>query len=122
MTFNLQCFNENIVDVSAGEKFYGDKGPYKVFARKDASQIYGSGELQTTDFRGKDNVDSLTLDGIGSVNGYLVWYKKKYTLLGVMHGRYFDIHGKPTVKFHEFEERVAEYTLKNPKDEEEEKS
>ena len=87
-----------------------------MFARKDASQVYGSGELGTTDFRGKDNVDSLSLDGIGSVNGYLEWYQKKYPLLGVMNGRYFDRNGKPTDKFVKFEQRVAEYKLKNPED------
>jgi hypothetical protein len=74
--------------------------------------------LKAKDFRGKDNVDSLSLDGIGGVNGYLEWYKKKYVLLGVMNGRYFDHNGKPTDKTREFQERVVEYKIKNPKKEE----
>ena len=60
-------------------------------------------------------MDGLSLDGVGSVNGYLEWYKKKYPLLGVMHGRYFDRAGQPTQKLLEFQQRVTEYKAKNPK-------
>lgn len=59
-------------------------------------------------------MDDLSLDGVGSVYGYLEWYKKKYPQLGVMHGRYYDHTGQPTLKLLEFERRVVEYKAKNP--------
>lgn len=97
-----------MTDVSAGEKFYGREGPYRIFARRDASRIFGTADLSTSDFRDVDSIDGLTLDELQSVHGYLKLYKEKYIYLGVMEGRYFDMDGKPTSKYFEFEQKVLE--------------
>jgi hypothetical protein len=97
----LACVG-HVFDVSSGEKFYGPNGPYKIFGRQDASRVFGDGKFDATE--NLDNIDGLLGEQLDGVIDYLKFYQnhKSYKFVGLLHGRYFNANGSPTVKYQEF--------------------
>ena len=92
----------HVFDVSSGERFYGPDGPYKIFGRQDASRVFGDGNFDATE--NLDSIDGLQGEQLDGVIDYLRFYQnhKSYKFAGLLHGRYFNANGSPTVKYQEF--------------------
>ena len=83
-----------VYDVSKAPQFYGKGGGYSFFSGIDGSAAFVTGEFNEAGL-----VESL--DGLGDedVLGVVEWlhtYDTGYTLVGVLHGAYYDASGAPT--------------------------
>ena len=86
----------HVFDVSEGAQFYGPGKGYGVFAGRDASKAYVTGE-----FKGEgltDDVSELTPEQMLEVRRWQKFYHDhaKYTYRGKLHGRFYDENGRGT--------------------------
>jgi predicted heme/steroid binding protein len=85
-----------VYDVSSGAKFYGEGGPYGIFAGRDGSVPFITGTFTPEEaLKGLDVLDSNQLNSLDN------WRKsyednEKYPFVGLLEGRLYDKDGNPT--------------------------
>jgi predicted heme/steroid binding protein len=85
-----------VYDVSSGAKFYGEGGPYGIFAGRDGSVPFITGTFTPEEaLKGLDVLDSTQLNSLDN------WRKsyednEKYPFVGLLEGRLYDKDGNPT--------------------------
>jgi predicted heme/steroid binding protein len=85
-----------VYDVSSGAKFYGEGGPYGIFAGRDGSVPFITGTFTPEEaLKGLDVLDSHQLNSLDN------WRKsyednEKYPFVGLLDGRLYDKDGNPT--------------------------
>uniref|UniRef100_A0A6M2DF14 Putative heme/steroid binding protein n=1 Tax=Xenopsylla cheopis TaxID=163159 RepID=A0A6M2DF14_XENCH len=98
-----------VFDVEKGAKHYGPDGSYNVFAGRDASKAFITGEFENL----IDN-DVLTLEDkdIIALRSWLGFYYQEYKFVGRLIGQFYDSKGHETVYLEQFEQKVIEAELK----------
>jgi predicted heme/steroid binding protein len=78
----------SVFDVEAGSTHYGPDGSYHIFAAKDASKAFITGDFEEGS-NDADIDDVLTLSGhdLLGVNNWQKFYEKTYTFKGYLIGR-----------------------------------
>eukprot|EP01134_Creolimax_fragrantissima_P003431 CFRG3431T1 len=83
--FILIGLNGNVYDVSARPDFYGLKGPYGLFAGRDASRALATGDLSGEALGDEfDDLTSLTEDERGAMIEWEQTYQMKYKRVGAL--------------------------------------
>lgn len=88
----------SVYDVSRGKKFYGGGCTYSMFAGKDASALFISGDF-TEYNENSDDVLKLSLSDLLSLFNWKKFYEKEYIYKGKLIGRFYDKNGEMT-KYH----------------------
>ncbi|XP_022101131.1 neuferricin-like [Acanthaster planci] len=83
-----------VFDVKKGARHYGPGGGYEFFAGRDATRAYVTGEFNEEGL--KDDVEGLSPQQMLEVETWVDFYKKEYTPVGKLVGRYYDATGAPT--------------------------
>ncbi|XP_050442178.1 neuferricin [Adelges cooleyi] len=83
-----------VFDVTMGRKFYGPGGSYHSFAGRDASRSYITGLFDKEHIT--DHVLDMKPDDFIALDTWTSTYKKKYSEIGKLVGRYYDSSGKET--------------------------
>ncbi|KAI5615544.1 neuferricin precursor [Silurus asotus] len=84
----------HVFNVEKGRKHYGPAGGYRVFAGRDASRAFVTGDF--TDSGLTDDVSDLSPSQIVALYDWLAFYQKDYTAVGKVIGRFYSEGGKPT--------------------------
>lgn len=79
---------------SAGHTYYGPGKEYSVFAGRDATRAYLTGNF--TDL--SDNISDLDESTYGDLKNWSAFYEKSYPQVGRLEGRYYDSQGCPTAE------------------------
>jgi predicted heme/steroid binding protein len=97
-----------VYDVSSGAKFYGEGGPYGIFAGRDGSVPFITGTFTPEEaLKGLDVLDSNQLNSLDN------WRKsyednEKYPFVGLLEGRLYDKDGNPTEELIAARVQIAE--------------
>jgi predicted heme/steroid binding protein len=97
-----------VYDVSSGAKFYGEGGPYSIFAGRDGSVPFITGTFTPEEaLKGLDVLDSNQLNSLDN------WRKsyednEKYPFVGLLEGRLYDNDGNPTEELTVARVQIAE--------------
>ncbi|XP_018568039.1 neuferricin [Anoplophora glabripennis] len=84
----------NVFDVSKGIKHYGPNKQYNVFVGQDASRSFVTGKFNKEDI--SEDVADFSYEELRSLDHWLNFYKKEYTKIGLLNGKYFDEYGRAT--------------------------
>ncbi|XP_035290329.1 neuferricin isoform X1 [Anguilla anguilla] len=95
-----------VFDVSRGREHYGPGGGYHLFAGKDASRAFVTGDFSETGQT--DDLSGLSPEQIVALFDWLAFYQKEYKPVGRLIGRYYSENGEPTTALREVEEVLAE--------------
>lgn len=76
-----------VFDVEAGKSHYGPDGSYHIFAAKDASKAFITGDFDSGNEADLDDVLSLSGRDLLGVNNWQKFYEKTYTYKGLLIGR-----------------------------------
>lgn len=108
----------DVYDVTRGQKHYGPGGPYHIFAGRDASRSFVTGDFETNDQ--VDDVLDLSHNELLSLRDWSKFYKREYEYKGKLIGRYYDERGRTTNYWTKLQEKLneAEKIKQNEKDEE----
>ncbi|CAM4669590.1 neuferricin isoform X2 [Caretta caretta] len=98
-----------VFDVRRGHKHYGPGGAYSVFAGKDASRAFVTGDFTPTGL--VDDVSGLSPSEMLTIQNWLSFYGENYVCVGKLVGRFYDENGAPT-KALEQAKAVIEEVLK----------
>ncbi|XP_026470740.1 neuferricin [Ctenocephalides felis] len=95
-----------VFDVEKGRKHYEPGGSYHVFAGRDVSKSFITGEFESDQI---DN-DVLTLDDkeIISLKQWLAFYFKEYKYVGKLIGQFYDNNGHKTDYLKRFEDKIIQ--------------
>ncbi|CAG9860723.1 unnamed protein product [Phyllotreta striolata] len=104
-----------VFDVTKGAKHYGPNQQYNIFVGCDASRSFVTGKFSIEDI--SDEVADLSKEDLRSLNHWVRFYKKQYTHVGVLLGRYYDENGEITP----YGKEVKKLIKSAEKDKEEEK-
>lgn len=102
------AFLGNVYDVSLNKQHYGKGGDYNVFAGRDASRAFVTGNF-THDLT--DELDDLDDSLLGQVVTWKSFYKTSYPDLGRLEGNFYNSEGCPTQALKSIEERLAKIEL-----------
>ncbi|XKL61790.1 hypothetical protein PGB90_001623 [Kerria lacca] len=78
----LIAVNGNVFDVTKGKSFYGPKGPYAVFAGRDASRGLATFSLENLESDQYDDLSDLQPHEMASVLEWELQFKEKYDCVG----------------------------------------
>lgn len=108
----------DVYDVEKGVRHYGPGGPYHVFAGKDASRSFVTGDF--SDDQALDDVLDLSYNELLSIKDWCKFYKKEYDFKGKLAGRFYDEKGRTTEYWQKLQKKLieAEKVKLNQKDEE----
>ncbi|KAK9788852.1 hypothetical protein WJX73_008542 [Symbiochloris irregularis] len=81
-----------VFDVSRSKSMYGPDGTYSVFVGKDASRAFATGNFEED----SSDITDLKETDIKAIYGWLEFYEKAYTNVGVVSGPYYDHGGHAT--------------------------
>jgi len=95
-----------VFDVTKGKKHYAPGGTYNIFAGKDASRAFITGEFG--DEQVSDHVIDLPLSDLLSLKKWQNFYETDYKFKGKLIGRYYSNKGEKTDYLHKFEEKLNE--------------
>nr|CAG4644153.1 EOG090X0A5G [Lepidurus arcticus] len=98
-----------VFDVSKGRQYYGPGEGYHIFAGKDASRAFVTGDFTPTGLI--DDVLDLDDQDFGGLAEWLRFYHNDYTYIGKLSGRYFDGKGKLTEYGEKVEEKIKRAAL-----------
>ncbi|KAK6625113.1 hypothetical protein RUM43_005404 [Polyplax serrata] len=93
----------DVYDVSKGQRHYGPGGPYHVFAGRDASRSFVTGNFDSD--TQVDDVLDLSNNELLSLRDWSKFYKKEYDYKGKLIGRFYDNEGKRTEYWENLEEK-----------------
>ena len=95
-----------IYDVDKGKRHYEVDSGYNVFAGRDSTPSFVTGKFARED--ATDVVKGLSPEDMMGVKGWLDFYRKDYTYVGKLMGRYYDSEGKPTEALQEAKALIKE--------------
>lgn len=101
-----------VYDVSAGKQFYGEDGPYRIFAGRDGSVCFLTGI-----FTEEEAAKPLSVLTPSQLYGLEDWRKsyvenEKYLFVGVLEGSLYDGEGNPTEELKALQVVIAEEKVK----------
>lgn len=108
-----------VYDVSKGAKHYGPGGSYAIFAGKDASRAFITGEFEEGGLL--EDVEGLELGSFGGIREWDAFYNKDYLRVGRLVGAYYDQSGCPTDRIAYLETMYKKFDEKEDADNDEEK-
>ena len=96
-----------VFDVTSGRDYYAEGSGYSVFAGRDASPSFTTGNF--TAEGAEQDLDELTAAQLSGVDGWRKFYAEHetYKKVGVLCCDYYDNDGKPTDKLTTVWERLA---------------
>lgn len=83
-----------IYDVEKGRRHYGKGSGYNVFAGRDSTPSFVTGMFSRE--KATDDVSGLSPEEMLGIKDWMDFYRKDYTYVGKVIGRYYDENGKPT--------------------------
>lgn len=92
-----------VYDVSMNKQHYGRGGDYNVFAGRDASRAFVTGNF-THDLT--DKLDDLDDTLLGQINTWISFYRTSYPNLGRVEGSFYNFEGCPTDALKLIEKRL----------------
>lgn len=95
-----------VYDVGRGRKHYGPGGTYHVFAGRDSSRAFITGEF--SEDKASDHVLDLELSDLLGLKQWQDFYEKDYEYVGKLVGRFFGPDGEKTKYYWDLEARVIE--------------
>lgn len=95
-----------IYNVEKGRRHYAPGSGYNVFAGRDSSPSFVTGAFSREE--ATDDVSALSPEEIMGVKEWMEFYRKDYTYVGRLIGRYYDQDGKPTEALKEAKEKMKE--------------
>lgn len=98
-----------VFDVRRGHRHYGPGAAYSVFAGKDASRAFATGDFTNAGL--VDDVSGLSPSEMLTIQNWLSFYSENYIFVGKLVGRFYDENGAPT-KALEQAKSVVEEALK----------
>ena len=101
----ISIFGE-VYDVTEGENHYGKGGSYQIFAGRDASPCYITGDFD--DEGANVGVHTISNKDLVAIDHWRGFYKdsEEYHQVGVLHGNYYDEFGRPTLLLMQTMERL----------------
>mmetsp|Transcript_27193 Transcript_27193/g.41734 ORF Transcript_27193/g.41734 Transcript_27193/m.41734 type:complete len:191 (-) Transcript_27193:233-805(-) len=101
-----------VFDVTGGREYYGEGNSYHVFAGRDASPCFVTGDFTVEG--GKKSLDELDVRKLKEIERWRDFYKthEVYKPVGFLHGKYYDENGKPTYDLDLFNQRLATFRKK----------
>lgn len=93
-----------IYNVNKRRKHYAPGGGYSVFAGRDATRAFVTGDFTSNGLI--DNVDGLTENEMLSIADWISFYEKDYEFVGLLEGTYYDNHGRPTERLEKVQEQL----------------
>lgn len=95
-----------VYNVEKGWKHYGPEGAYSFFAGRDASRAFVTGDFTENGL--VDDVSGLSPTEMMTLHGWLEFYKKEYSFVGNLIGRFYDEKGEATKALKEAEAAISE--------------
>ena len=95
-----------IYDVEKGRRHYEVGSGYNVFAGRDSTPSFVTGKFAREE--ATDDVKDLSPEEMMSVKEWLDFYRKDYTYIGKLIGRYYDSEGNPTEALKEAKVAIKE--------------
>lgn len=83
-----------VYDVDKGRRHYGKGSGYNVFAGRDSTPSFVTGMFSRE--KATDDVSGLSPEEMIGIKDWMDFYRKDYTYVGKVVGRYYDENGKPT--------------------------
>uniref|UniRef100_A0A5S6QG93 Cytochrome b5 heme-binding domain-containing protein n=1 Tax=Trichuris muris TaxID=70415 RepID=A0A5S6QG93_TRIMR len=83
-----------VYNVEKGARHYGPDGTYHVFAGRDATRAFVTGDFSEDGLT--DDLSGLSNEELVAIQEWVDFYGKEYKLVGVVQGRYYDSQGKPS--------------------------
>ena len=98
-----------VYNVTAGRDYYGQGSGYSVFAGKDASASFSTGDFSEEGT--KKNLSDLPAKQLSGIDGWRRFYAEHetYKQVGVLCCDFYDAEGKPTEKLITTNQRLAAY-------------
>lgn len=102
-----------VYDVTAGDQYYGDNGPYSVFVGVDANVPFITGNF--TKEEAARPITDLDKNQLMSLQSWAEFYEKedKYPFVGLLKGDLYDDSGKPTELLGKLDVLIAEAKVEN---------
>jgi len=96
-----------VYDVTPGSGHYGSGSSYSIFAGKDSTASFVTGDF--SEEGGKASLDDLPTNQLGGIESWRKFYANhaKYTFVGVLEGKFYDKDGNPTNELLKFQERLS---------------
>ena len=88
-----------VYDVDKGRRHYEVGSGYNVFAGRDSTPSFVTGVFSRE--KAIDDVKGLSPEEMLGIKEWLDFYRKDYTFVGKLIGRYYDSEGNPTEALHE---------------------
>mmetsp|Transcript_12254 Transcript_12254/g.17093 ORF Transcript_12254/g.17093 Transcript_12254/m.17093 type:complete len:174 (-) Transcript_12254:153-674(-) len=103
-----------VYDVSAGSEYYAGEDGYGVFAGRDCSLSFVTGDFTLEECA--KGLDELTAQQLVSLDQWKSFYVKhdKYEFIGRLEGRFYDKEGNPTTEMEDVKEKIASVPRKKP--------
>lgn len=95
-----------IYDVEKGRQHYEPGSGYNVFAGRDSTPSFVTGKFVKEE--ATDDVKGLSPEEMIAIKEWLDFYRKDYTYIGKLIGRYYDSKGNPTEALKEAKEVIKE--------------
>ena len=97
-----------VYDVTAGDQFYGDKGPYKVFVGSNANIPFITGNF--TKEEAAKPISELDKNQLMNLKSWADFYaeEEKYPFIGLLIGELYDENGQPTEQVAKINVLIAE--------------
>lgn len=93
------AFLGKVYDVDKGRKHYGPGGSYSIFAAKDASRAYLSGDFSDAEL--VENIFGLPIESYTAVREWDEFYQSEYDMVGKLQGLFYDSNGCATDQLNE---------------------
>ena len=95
-----------VYDVEKGRKHYAPESGYNVFAGRDSTPSFVTGVFSREE--ATDDVSALSPEEMMGVKDWMDFYRKDYTYVGRLVGRYYDSHGEPTPALLQARQKIKE--------------
>ncbi|KAJ8967513.1 hypothetical protein NQ314_002828 [Rhamnusium bicolor] len=103
-----------VFDVTKGAKHYGSNQQYHIFVGRDASRCFVTGNFNEEAI--SEEVVDFNNEDLRSINHWFNFYKKEYTRIGKLIGKYFDENGNLTPYGKTVQNLIKEAELSKAKD------
>ncbi|KAK3730863.1 hypothetical protein QZH41_009968 [Actinostola sp. cb2023] len=108
-----------VYDVDKGRRHYGKDSGYNVFAGRDSTPSFVTGVFSRE--KATDDVTGLSPEEMLGIKEWMDFYRKDYTYLGKVIGRYYNENGKPTSALKEAKALIKEGKLLREKQKDDDK-
>lgn len=97
----------HVYNVTAGEEYYAEGGPYEIFVGRDGSAAFVTGDF-TPEGAAKDFLEELETHQILQMEDWRIFYEEeeKYPFVGYLQGDLFDESGTPTERWQRVQEII----------------